>query len=277
MALDQLGELFNLQGKTTPAIQMFQKAIDQPPPGNTYDRARHKAYWELLSILKKQKKPDQVEALYKRRFQDYGSVACYGVEYARFLLMERGNAAAAIELANQPALAQCSDPNTKDVLGLAHYVAWAAATATERPELLNRARVYFPSGTDLIYQLAGSDRSLPALKELLANGESIDQVDNRKMTALAYALSNKDHDTAVRLLKLRGRPDFQVGDAGLPVALLPVIAEDYLGIRLMRQFGVDYAKIKYQDFTALDHARRTGNRKLLEALGAPSTAKEQRL
>jgi tetratricopeptide (TPR) repeat protein len=261
------GELHLLQGKLPQAIDMFRKAVDAPPPGNTYDRARKRAYWQLFKILDKKSQLDLAESLYEKRYADYNSVACYGAEFAQFMLMKRGNVARAAELAGQTAIATCEDPNPKEILGMAHYVSWAGAQAAEQTELLNRARVVFPSGTRLIYMLASSDHTAKALKALQSSGESIDQLDNRKMNALAYALSNKDHDTVRRLLRLKARTDLEIGAADILMALIPVISEDYEGIKLLRQFGVDYAKIKYQDMTAIDHAKRIENRKLLEAVG----------
>ena len=262
------GELSLLQGKVPQATDRFRKAVDAPPPGNTYDQARKHAYWQLFKILDKKSQLDLAESLYEKRYADYNSVACYGAELAQFMLMKRGNAARAAELAGQAALATCEEPDPKEILGMAHYASWVEAPATEKAERLNRARVVFPSGTRLIYMLAGSDHTVKALKALQSGGESIDQLDNHKMNALAYALSNKDHDTARRLLRLQARTNLDIGAAAIPMALIPVIAEDYLGIKLLRQFGVDYTKVRYQNMTAIDHAKRIDNRKLLEALDA---------
>lgn len=261
------GELYLLQGKVSQAIDMFRKAVNTPPPGNTYDRARKHAYWQLFRILDQKSQLDLAGSLYEKRYKDYNSDACYGAEFARFMLLKRGNIARAAELASQTAVATCDDPNPKEILGMAHYASWVEASATEKEELLNRARVIFPSGTRLMYMLAGSDHTVKTLKALQSSGESIDQLDNRKMNALAHALSNKDHDTARRLLRLQARTNLAIGASDIPMALIPVIAEDYPGIKLLRQFGVDYNKVKYQDMTAIDHAKRVDNRKLLEAVG----------
>lgn len=260
------GELFKLQGKLPQAIQMFQKALDQPPPGNTYDKARHQAYWHLLDLFLQQSKWEQSEALHEQRFREYPSNTCFGLELARFMVMRRGNAARAIEIGTQLETRNCSSFDVKETLGLAHYLQWVNAPAAEQDLLLNRARIYFPTSARLTYMLASSEYTEKALKRLLSAGEAIDQTDNQKMTALAYAMSNKKHDIAGRLLKLRARPDIPVGATDVPLALMPVIEEDYPGIKLMRQFGVDYAKIKYQNMTAIEHAKRMGNRKLLEAV-----------
>lgn len=261
------GEFHLLQGRTSQAIEMFRKAVDAPPPGNTYDRARKHAYWQLFKLLDNKNQLALSEMLYEKRYSDYSSVACFGAELAQFMLMKRGNVARATELAGLPSVATCETPSPKEILGLAHYASWAEAPAAEQAEQLNRARVVFPPGTRLIYQLARSDHTVKALKALKAIGEQIDQMDNRKMTALAYALSDKDIDTARRLLRLQARHDLMVGPSELPLALIPVLAEDYPGIKLLRQFGVDYTKIKYQNATAIDHAKGIGNQKLLEAVG----------
>lgn len=261
------GELFKLQGKLRQATQMFQKALDHPPPGNTYDRARHQAYWHLLDLLKQQGNWAQAEALHEQRFREYPSDICFGSELARFMVIARGNATRAIEIGTHLEAVSCQSFDIKETLGLAHYLLWVNAPATEQDPLLNRARIYFPAGTRLIYMLASSEHTEKVLKRLISARETIDQMDNEKMTALAYAMSNKEHDIARRLLKLRARPDISIGAADVPLALIPVIDSDYAGIKLMREFGVDYTKVKYQNMTAFDHARRIGDRKLLEVLG----------
>jgi hypothetical protein len=53
----------------------------------------------------------------------------------------------------------------------------------------------------------------------------------------------------------------------MPVALLPVVRGSFEGIRLMQQFGTDYARLTYQGATAIEHAKRMGDQRLLEALG----------
>lgn len=101
---------------------------------------------------------------------------------------------------------------------------------------------------------------------MIAAGEPIGQHDNYKFDALAYALQEKDYPAARRLLRLGARPDATVGEGGMPVALLPVMTRDLEGIRLLQQAGVDYSKLRYQGITAIDHAKRIGDRKMLEAL-----------
>jgi hypothetical protein len=98
-------------------------------------------------------------------------------------------------------------------------------------------------------------------------GEPIGQVDNDKFDALSYALKRQDHGAARRLMTFGARPGALVGASQVPVALLPVAAGDLAGVRLMRQFGVDYAKLTYQGQTAIDVARQRGDRRMLDALG----------
>jgi ankyrin repeat protein len=114
--------------------------------------------------------------------------------------------------------------------------------------------------------LAASDRTLVAAKRLIESGESIDQRDNAKMTALAYALAQRDLAAAQRLLRLGARPEPKIGYDDMPAALIPVMRADVAGIRLMQQSGVDYAKLKFQDMTAFEFARQLGDKALVDAL-----------
>lgn len=100
----------------------------------------------------------------------------------------------------------------------------------------------------------------------MSAGETIDQKDNYKLNALAYALKNGEHETARRLIKLGARTDTAIGEGDIPVALVPVMTADIEGIRMLQSVGVDYTKVRYQGSTALDEARRTGDRRMLDVL-----------
>jgi hypothetical protein len=169
-------------------------------------------------------------------------------------------------LARQAVDGQCGTSEGREALGLGYYVAWATATGPQRDESLHQARVFFPAGPGLLYQLAASERTVAAAQQLKLTGEAIDQLDNRGFNALAYALERNDWPAARRLLKLGARTDTPVGNEKIPVALLPVITSNVDGVRVMQQFGVDYSKLRFRGMTAIDHAKRVGDRRLLEAL-----------
>jgi ankyrin repeat protein len=149
---------------------------------------------------------------------------------------------------------------------MAHYVSWAGNSGPAQIESLNQARVLLPAGPRTLHLLAASDRTLVAAKRLIESGESIDQRDNAKMTALAYALAQRDLAAAQRLLRLGARPEAKIGYDDMPAALIPVMRADVAGIRLMQQSGVDYAKLKFQDMTAFEFARQLGDKALVDAL-----------
>jgi len=70
---------------------------------------------------------------------------------------------------------------------------------------------------------------------------------------------------------LGASPQTPVGYQDMPVALVPIMTGNIPGIRLMQQFGVDYAKLRYHGANALDFAKQSGNKALLEVLGAKGT------
>lgn len=265
------GELLVMKGKNDEAILKYRQAIAHPMTHDTYDRARAAAYEQLLELLKARKDPDSMEALYKQRIAEFGPGSCYSAGYARFLLEVRGDTQGAIDTATGALRQNCDDSESREILGLAEYVKWAATTGQRSAESLNQARIYLPVGARPLYLLTTSDRTTPAAKKLVVDGEQIDQRDNDKLTALAYALQNQDLAAARRLLTLGARPDIPVGEAGVPVALLPVLIADINGVRLLRKSGVDYSKLKYRGATALQIAKGLGNSALLEALGAKET------
>ena len=265
------GELLTMEGKTDQAMLKYRQAIAHPMTHDTYDRARVFAYDKLLKLLEVRKDLDGMEALYKQQVAEFGPGSCYTADYARFLLQVRGDTQGAIDLATGALHQSCDDSESREILGLGEYVKWAGTTGQLSVESLNQARIFLPAGPRPLYLLASSDRTTPAARKLIGAGESIDQQDNEKLTALAYALQNQNLQAAKCLLALGARPDIPVGEAGIPVALLPVLDADVDAVRLMRRSGVNYSKLKFRGATALDIAKRMGNPALLDAIGGKET------
>lgn len=264
------GESLAMQGKVAQAMEKYRQALTHPPTGDTYDRAREDAYRRLLRLLRARQDLDGMQALYKQRYEDYGTASCYGAEYGNFLLRERGDTQAAMTLARQAVEPRCKETLAKQVLGMAHYVEWALAQGAERDTLLNQARVLLPMGPALLYQLAAGERTAGAAQKLLAAGESVDQLDNRKYNALAYALGDRDYTAARRLLRLGAKPDCKVDEAQMPVAMLPVLSGDVEALRLFQQAGVDYTKLRFDGASALEYARRIGDPRVIQLLSPNS-------
>lgn len=265
------GEMLAMQGKFEPAIAKYREAITRPASLKTYERAQYDAYGKLLTLLERKKDLDGMEALYKSAAQTFGYSACrsYSLQYARFLLQERGNAQGAIEVARKSLEVNCGDENARELLGLAHYVTWSKSEGAARVEALNQARIYLPPGAKAIYLLAGSETTAKAAAQLIASGENIDNKDNEQLNALAHAVQNEDVATARRLLRLGASPATPVGYGEVPVALMPVMSGNLELVKLMRQFGADYAKIIYQGATAFDFAKQAGDPDLLQAIEPP--------
>ena len=260
------GELLSLQGKTDQAIQKYREALSRPRTDAANDRARLNAYERVLYLLDSRKDLDGLESVYKQRAEEFGPGSCYSANYSAFMLRQRGNVDAAIKLARQAVEGSCADPIARTALGMAYYVEWANTSGSQRLEWLNKARIYLPGSPSVLYFLAGSEMTLPAAKQLVAGGEAIDQKDNYKYTALAYALQNKDYPAARRLLKMGARPETTIGPSEMPVALEPVVSGDIEGVRIMQRAGVNYAKLRHKGVSAVELARRSGSRETEEAL-----------
>jgi tetratricopeptide (TPR) repeat protein len=261
------GEMLEMEHRPDQAMLEYRKAISHPITHDTYDRARQFAYERLIALLDKRKDYDGMESLYKQRIAEFGAGSCYSADYTRFLLQVRGDAQGAINLARRALNQNCDDTPSRELLGLAEYAKWAASTGLQRAEALNQARIFLPTGAKALYLLATSERTMPAARQLIASGETIDQKDNAKFDALAYALQMRDLDAAKRLVALGARTGTPVSELDVPVALLPVLTHDLAGVKTMRQLGVDYSKLRYRGLTAFDVAKQRGDEALLSALG----------
>jgi ankyrin repeat protein len=209
---------------------------------------------------------DGVELLYKKRLADFGDESCSTAAYARFLLQQRGDADAAIEIARKGLDHKCADWNPRQILGLAHYVVWSRTEGQARVEALNQARVYLPPGPTSMYLLVSSDKTAGVASQLIAAGEKVDQKDNERLNALAHAIQREDLPAMRRLLRLGARPETPIGFDDMPVALVPVLHQDVEMVKLLQQFGADYSRITYRGATAFDFAKQAGDPQLLDAL-----------
>lgn len=266
------GDLLKKEGKPEQAMVKYRQAVSHPVTHDTYDRARVNAYRELLALLEQRRQFDQMEPLYKQRVAEYGPGACYSDDYTRFLLEVRGDAQRAIDLAKQALNQNCDDTESRELLGLSDYVKWASTSGEIRNAALNEARIYLPAGPKALYLLAKNERTAAAARALIGAGEDVDQTDNERINALAYALQNRDAAAAERLLKLGARPDTLVSDAAIPVALIPVLDRDADCIRALRQAGVNYSTLRFRGATAFDIAKRLGDPAIIEALGGRNSA-----
>jgi predicted Zn-dependent protease len=260
------GEVLVMQGKLEQAAAKYREAIDRPATHDSYDNARTVAYKELIALLKRRNDLDGMEALYQKRVTEFGYGSCYSADYARFMLQQRGDPNAAIDVARKALNKDCEDSSARQVLGLAQYALWAESQGQARVEAMNQARVYLPPGPIPLYLLASSDRTVRVAEQLIAAGERIDQKDNRNMNALAHALQHEDRAAIRHLLRLGAKPDTPVGVDDMPVALIPVLSGDVELVKLLQKFGADYAKISYQGATAFDFAKQTGDPDLMQAL-----------
>ena len=158
------GELEAMQGRHDAAAQKYHEALKRPRTHDTYDRARLEVYTRLIDLYERRKDLTGAEVLYKQQADEFGSGNCYVSRYARFMLQKRGDTAAAISLARKVLEQRCSDIESREVLGMSYYVAWAETTGADKLQLLHQARVYFPSGPKLLYLLTSEERTVGAAK-----------------------------------------------------------------------------------------------------------------
>lgn len=261
------GELRESQGNANGAIDKYMKATNQKPTHDRNDRARQLGYERLISIYRARKDVHRLNDLYKNRMNDYSDNACFRSAYARFALQQLGEFQKSLDLAKDATESICIEANGKQILGLAYYAMWMNAESADKNGYLNQARILYPASARLLFDLSASERTANAVKKLIAGGERIDQLDNQRASALAYAVRQKDYETAKRLLSFGARPELIVGNFELPVAILPLLEGDYDGIIELRKIGVDYSKITYQGISLLQYAKKIKDEKLIRALG----------
>jgi tetratricopeptide (TPR) repeat protein len=259
------GELHAMQGRFDQAVEKYREALERPVADDSCRCARTDAYKRLFVLLERKNDQHGMEAVYKKSVAEFGDGTCFSAIYANFQL-RRGAADVAIESARKALDAKCSSVDARQVLGLAHYVVWSKSEGAARAEAMNQARIYLPPGPMPMYLLARSDKTASAVAKLVAAGEKIDQRDNDNLNALAHAVQSEDVAATRRLLRLGAKPDTPVGYGNMPVALMPVMSGNLEIVKLMQEFGADYAKISYEGATAYDFAKQTGDTELMAVL-----------
>ena len=258
------GQSLAMQGRSDEAIAKYREAVKRPQSQESHDRARLDAYMRLLRLYEERGDLDAIEQVHAQRTREYPGTGCFVIGYARFLVLQRARPEAGLAVLRDGQIPQCEYGNAREVQGLAHYLLWAGDPA--RPDALHQARAFLPMGPRVFYRLASNDRTLAAARKLVAAGEKLDLQDNEQLDALGHALRAGEPDTVRRLLQLGAKPDAPEGAQRMPAALIPVLARDADGIRLMQEAGIDYAKLRFQGTTALDYARSQGDEELLKLL-----------
>lgn len=258
------GELLVAQKKPRDAIKKYLIAVDGARPYNTYDRARLDAYRNLFKLLSESSDNDTKDSLYKKRGGEFNN-ACFIQEYADFKLTTLNDYKSAIDMAKLSIDRGCSDGKAKSTLGLAHYFAWL--NSADDFSLLAKAKVFYPEGPVLYYDLAKTDSGIKIVKKLIKDGSSIDLADAQNRTALSLALFNRDSTSAKTLISLGADVNHTLGEEEFPIAFIPLMYDDQKSITLMKESGIDYQKVKFRGLTAGEFIRQrsginSGNKNL---------------
>lgn len=260
------GELHERKGQVTAAIKAYRQALSHPTTGDTYDYARMHAYRRLIPLLTQTRDLDGAEALYRQRSSEYPGKECTAIQHALFLLSHRGSSDTALRTLDAGRNEPCAGTEFKHARSVILYHRWAGLKGPEAASALAEARVAGAASPGVLLTLALSELTAPTIRRLVQEGERIDQMDNAGMTALAYAVQDRKPAAARRLAALGARPDVPLGPNQMPLAMWPVLERDLEGVKLMKSLGVDYRRLRWQGSTAVDHAKQTGDRQLLDLL-----------
>lgn len=258
------GQLLVAQENNQEAVKKYLVAVDGARPYNTYDRARLDAYRNLFNLLNNSSDKDKKDALYKKRGEEFNN-ACFIQEHAYFKLAAFNDYKSAIELAKLSIERGCTDEKAKSTLGLAHYSAWL--NSPDDFSLLSKAKVFYPEGPGLYYDLAKTEFGIKTIKRLIKDGTPIDIADAQNRTALSLALFNKDSTSAKALISLGADVNHTLGEEEFPIAFIPLLNDDQKSIALMKESGIDYQKVKFKGLNASEFMRQKsaiepGNRSL---------------
>lgn len=260
------GELHALQGSRERSVETYLKAISAPRPYNTYDRARLDAYRKLFSLLDSKEGLVKADELYKKRADEYPNQPCFHTDHAAFRIAKYADYQGAIAASRRAIDASCDSAESRQVMGIANYLAWINTSGEQGNTYLAQAQVFFPESPRLVYQLSKHDSTSKVLNELKKQFVSVDTKDNDNLNALAFALMENNIASARRLLKLGAQPTESVSDQEYPVAMIPIFYQHKEGVQLMLESGVNLSAMKYRGISALGYAERLENPEILQLI-----------
>jgi hypothetical protein len=203
--MDELGRTARRTGAAGHGDREVPPGRQAPAHPRRHDRARQQAFDRLLQAYAARGDLDAIESIHRQRRADYPGISCQDLAHARFLVTLRGDAAAAEAILDTLPQKTCEQGPGRMLLALVRYVGWTTAKEPRRAEALRMARVVAPVSPQLLYTLAETDHTAVAIKQVVAAGEKFGMQDNQRMDALAYALANRDHAAAGRLIAIRCR------------------------------------------------------------------------
>lgn len=260
------GELNVLQRNNERAVETYLKAIAAPRPYNTFDKARLDAYRKLFGLLDSREGLVKADELYAKRAEEYPNQPCFHSDYAAFRITKYEDYQVAISASRRAIDAGCNSVESRQIMGVANYMAWANTSGDQREAYLAQAQVFFPESPVLLYQLSKHDSTSKVLNELKQQFISVDTKDNNNLNALAYALMDNDIASARRLIALGASHTELVSDQEYPVALIPVFYQHTEGIQLLLESGVNLSALKYRGISALGYAEQLNNPEILRLI-----------
>ena len=260
------GQLYRMQGEPDKAIDMYMKAVSGVRPYNTYDRARLDSYLNLFQLLEVKDNLSKVDELYMRRAVEYSNFPCFHADYAAFKVEKYDDYQAAITESRKAIDSGCETPRSREIMGVANYLAWLKAPESQREAFLSQAQVFFPESPRLLYLLAKNEGTSKIIGGLNKRSSSVDLKDNDNFNALAYALIDNDVSSARRLIGHGAKLTENVGEQNFPVAMAPIFYQHKEGVQLMIELGVDLSVIKYKGFSALVYAEQIQNSEIIELI-----------
>jgi tetratricopeptide (TPR) repeat protein len=260
------GELYALQNSHEKSVEKYLMAISAPRPYNTYDRARLDAYRKLFRLLDSKDNLAKADELYIKRANEHPNSPCFHTDHAAFRITKYNDYQGAISASRKAIDAGCESSESRQVMGVANYLAWINTSSEQRSAYLSQAQIFFPESPTLVYQLSRHENTSKIITELKQLFINIDTKDNNNLNALAYALMNNDIESARRLIRLGAQPTELVSDQEYPVAMIPLFYQHKEGVRLMLESGVNLSNMKYRGISALGYAEQLQNPEILQLI-----------
>lgn len=271
------GELHVLEGKRRAAIDMYQKAITAPTSLKSYERARARAYEQLLAILVTDKRWAEADALHQQRIAKQPDEGCHKADYALFHLARNGDFENAIPLGNKAIEQKCPDSriDEKLILAMAYYMKWAKllsshTAANNADQFFSRGQALYSDMPRLLYALARYPHTANVIPALKRRGVGIDAPDREGVSALLHSVINRDAVAMDNLIRYGSNVNQRLNEDGLTPLMLVAARGDRDFVALLLRNKADRGIRTRSGFTAADVAGRSGHKSIVSMLTARS-------
>jgi tetratricopeptide (TPR) repeat protein len=264
------GELKLMQREKEKALSFYRKVAAHPRKMDRNDRPLLASYKAIINILFHKKQWNEVDSTYQAMLKTFQDKECVKYEYSKFLLFYKQDFDKAMQIAKDSLRLKCYNPEQIKTLIAAIYLAKWAKTPNKSDasakDLKRNAETLQYDYVKIIRFLAQSENSSKIIDELSKTGLSINDLNSKKMTALAYTVAENDLESSRNLINMGADVNITVNEDNWTPLMIAVSNRNEIMTKVLIEAGADDELKTNSGITVHDLAERFGNSEIKQLL-----------